>query len=283
MTSDDPANAPKKRQLPRRTLALFVLVLAASGLFACASPVSLGSFADPRAPTIGTPQLVVMTYNVNYGVAGDPSTVALIEESDAHIVFLQETTPEWQDAIEERLRERFPYQEWRDPSGGWAAGGGAILSHWPLHDVATSPSAAGWFEAIGAVIRSPFGDVRVAGVHLEPASSLTAALQVSSHHEAEIEAHIRAFDLDGDLPTIVAGDFNEERAGALRVLESMGFADAAGDYHPGVPTFEWHLRFMTLELQLDHVLHRHLESLSAHIVPGGRSDHQPVRATFRFR
>jgi endonuclease/exonuclease/phosphatase family metal-dependent hydrolase len=267
----------------KRGIIFLVLACAASGFFACASPVSLGSFGGARAPTVGTPQLVVMTYNVNYGVAGDALTLALIEESDAHIIFLQETTPEWQAAIEERTAERFPHQVWRSPSGGWAAGGSAVLSHWPLRDVEISPSAADWFEAIGAVVESPFGDVRVAGLHLEPAASLSAALRVSSHHEDEIQAHIQALELDGDLPTIIAGDFNEERAGALRTLESMGFVDAAGDYHPGVPTFEWHLRFMTLKLQLDHVLHHGLESLSAHIVQGGRSDHQPVRAAFRFR
>lgn len=272
-----------KRKTLKRGVFFLALACAASGFFACASPVSLGSFGEARTPTVGTPQLVVMTYNVNYGMSGDEATLALIEASDAHILFLQETTPEWQAAIEERVRERFPYQVWRDPSGGWAAGGGAILSHWPLREVETSPSAADWFEAIGAVVESPFGDVRVAGVHLEPASSLTAALQVSGHHEEEMQAHIHALQLDSDSPTIIAGDFNEERAGALRLLESMSFVDATGDYHPGVPTFEWHLRFMTLELQLDHILHRGLESLDAQIPQGGRSDHQPVRATFRFR
>lgn len=276
-------NASKKRKTLKRALLFLVLTCPASAFFACASPVSLGSFGTARAPSVGTPQLVVLTYNVNYGIGGDAATLALIEESDAHIIFLQETTAEWQAAIEERVRGRFAYQVWRDPSGRYAAGGGAILSHWPLRDIETSPSAAGWFEAIGAVVESPFGDVRVAGVHLEPAASLGAAMRVSAHHEDEIQAHIQAFALDGDLPTIIAGDFNEERAGALRTLEAMGFVDATDDYHPGVPTFEWPIGAMTLRLQLDHVLHRRLESLSAHIVSGGRSDHQPVRAAFRFR
>ena len=278
MKKSEPALKRKKR----RRLAVAALLGCVSTFFVWASPVSLGLMGAAKSPSAGRAQLVVLSYNVNYGVAGDASTVALIAESGANVVFLQETNDVWQAAIEERTRARFPYQYWRAPTGGYVAGGSAILSQWPLRDTETSPSPVDWFDAIGAIVETPHGAIRVVGLHLEPAVSLPALMRVSSHHQDEIDAHIEAFDLREDLPTIIAGDFNEERAGALRTLTGMGFADAVEDYAPGDATFDWSVGPFPLGLQIDHVLHRGLETLSAEVLQGGRSDHRAVRAAFRF-
>lgn len=272
----------KRSSKKGRRIAFVALLGGLAAFFAWASPVSLGSMGAVKSPSAGSAQLVVLSYNVNYGVEGDASTVALIAESGANVVFLQETTPRWQTAIEERTRDLFPYQYWRDPSGGYLAGGSAILSQWPLREMETSPSPVDWFEAIAAIVETPFGEMRVVGLHLEPAVSLPAVMRVSSHHQDEIHAHVAAFNLQEDRPTIIAGDFNEERAGALRALGGMGFSDAIDVYAPGDATFDWSVGPFPLGLQIDHVLHRGLEAMSAEVLGGGRSDHQAVRAEFRF-
>ena len=47
----------------------------------------------PAAPS--GPTVTLATYNVNYGVAGDPDTRKTIAELDADVVFLQETNEAW--------------------------------------------------------------------------------------------------------------------------------------------------------------------------------------------
>lgn len=282
MTKSEPVPKRKSNSKKRRRLIIGAVLCCLGAFFVWASPVSLGLMGAAKSPTPGSAQLVVLSYNVNYGVAGDASTVTLIAESGANVVFLQETTPRWQAAIEERTRDLFPYQYWRDPSGGYLAGGSAILSQWPLREMETSPSPVDWFEAISAIVETPFGELRVVGLHLEPAVSLPALMRVSSHHQDEIQAHIAAFGLSEALPTIIAGDFNEERAGALRALGGIGFVDAIDVYAPGDATFDWSVGPFPLGLQIDHVLHRGLETMSAEVLEGGRSDHRAVRANFRF-
>jgi endonuclease/exonuclease/phosphatase family metal-dependent hydrolase len=83
-----------------------------------------------------------------------------------------------------------------------------------------------------------------------------------------------------DLPTLVAGDFNEEDDGdAVRFLVSRGMSSVLGRFAPDQPTWRWPTMVGTLHRQLDHVFIDHrLEAVSAEIRAAGRSDHLPVIA-----
>jgi hypothetical protein len=65
------------------------------GLFLCV-PLACGEPRPARAarePEPGEPHVRVLSWNVNYGLAGCPQAVAAIRAAGADLVFLQETTP----------------------------------------------------------------------------------------------------------------------------------------------------------------------------------------------
>lgn len=257
--------------------------------YALISPVRLVDLKSPDAPIGAEEELVVVTYNVNFATGRNRfpaaslygSEVSALRAQNADIIVLQETNLFWQRMLGETLLDRFPHQYWREPTAPYAASGAAILSRFPLSPLEASPSPLGWFESISAIATTPHGDVRIAGVHLEPAVGVRPLLSATSHHRQEMLAHIDAFDLaNRDLPTIIAGDFNEERAGATRLLSTLGFENAVRRFATNDVTWKW----WPLKLQLDHIFANDaLEALSARVEVAGTSDHYPVRAAFRFR
>ena len=82
----------KKPDIP---VLMLVFLLALSG---CAQATR-----TPRNPSPDVPHIKVMSYNVNYGLAGDAS---IIEVIDCHVVFLQETTPDWEEVLREAFKEK---------------------------------------------------------------------------------------------------------------------------------------------------------------------------------
>ena len=82
-----------------------------------------------KAPAPGAPTLTVLTYNVNFGLAGDETTLQTLTGTDADLVLLQETTPEWETVVRARVKTTWPYQTWHHSAG---AGGLAVLSKRPF-------------------------------------------------------------------------------------------------------------------------------------------------------
>lgn len=235
---------------------------------------------EPAAP--GAERLKVLTYNVNFGIAGDAETLQAIERSGADLVFLQETTPDWHDAITHALGGRYPHMaEMRAP----AAGGQMILSRWPFEVKETTKSPVRWFPATRLVAETPLGNVQVLNVHLHPPVSKNGSwvlgyFTTGADRLAEIEAFAK--NLDPRLPTLVVGDFNEGGGGnAVRFLEERGARDAVSDHLGRRATWRWPFGAVTLRLQLDHVLYRGaLRPVDVEVREEGNSDHLPVAVTF---
>ncbi len=268
---------------------LLGLALVCSLTQGCASERAEGrsqrSHDEPRSPASG--ELVLLDYNVNYGLAGDPPTLAAIADSQADLVLLQETTLEWEQAIRDApaLSEAWPHMEFHHCCG---AGGLALLSRWPIVrfeviDPPANPDA--WFPAARAVVETPAGPVELLDVHLRPpvktaeqgwlaALSSTPAVRV-----AEIEHYLPA--LDPSLPTLIAGDFNEGDDGkALRVLADAGFVDVLARLRVRGHTWRWG----GLRARLDHVLvDERIEPISGEVLELGRSDHLPLRVRLRVQ
>jgi vancomycin resistance protein VanJ len=228
--------------------------------------------------------LVVATYNVNFGLAGDPATLAAIRETGADVVLLQETTPAWEAVIRRALARRYRHIEFRHDK--WPAGGVGFLSRHPLEQIEASPSPIGFFPAWRVVVRTPAGPVQLINLHLKPpvsrsGSYVSGYFTTPPEREREVKGHLAL--VKPELPTMVLGDFNESRGGGLSVLRKHRFRDALS--RSSAPTWRWRVGPFTLRGKLDHIVYdpRQLECLEARVLDAGRSDHLPVVARFRVR
>ncbi|MCB9597066.1 MAG: endonuclease/exonuclease/phosphatase family protein [Sandaracinaceae bacterium] len=243
-----------------------------------------GCVARAPAHAAPAPTLTVATYNLNYGIAGDPATMATLASSEADVLLLQEVSPAWRRALRRELAARWPHR--CVARSEWPAGGAAILSREPLRACARSSSPVGFFPAIAATVDTAVGSVRVVGIHLRPARAGLGVLEdlpeLPSDHRAELAAHLAAL-VDPALPTVFAGDFNEgDGEGAVGELATRGYASALAENAPDAATWRWPLLLMSIEKRLDHVLYdpRRLRCVDARVLRGGRSDHFAVVARF---
>ena len=256
----------------RALMVLFVLSVAS-----CSSPTR-----RPRAVPDNTASFTLMTFNVNYGLAGDPVTLGLIETTEADVVFLQETTPRWERSIRESVSTKFPHMEFRH-SGG--AGGLGVLSKLPfrVHDYMQAPS--GWFPSMRVVVQSSLGPVQVLQVHLHPpvserGSFASGYMTTGPVRAEELASFIKS--LDPALPALVVGDFNENYRGqAAKILYDRGMHSVLREYDPYQKTWRWKTSVGALRQTLDHVFYNpQLEPVNAAVAEEGRSDHFPIVATF---
>ena len=224
----------------------------------------------------------LLTYNVNYANPDVEASIRAIADADADVVLLQEITADWQRALVHRLEKQYPHRVFRLHSR--APGGLAVLSKLSIRDeeLLASPS---WFPAERLVVASDAGDVQILNVHLRPAidggSWIKGFFTTPPVRLREVETYWPK--LAHDLPTIVAGDFNEDTYGsALRFLEDHGLARVATT---GPKT--WHYQTShggkssdVLAMDIDHVLID--KSFVAHdgkVLDAGTSDHRPVLVT----
>jgi endonuclease/exonuclease/phosphatase (EEP) superfamily protein YafD len=262
---------------------LFPVVLAL--LAACSDSRSVQPVKPPQTTKPAKDQIRVMSYNVNFGVAGDESNIEAIRAAKPDVVFLQETNEQWEAALVAALGEHYPHRRF-DPPTDWAAGGMGVLSRLPIEkiDVLTAPKAP--FFAWRTVLDTTLGRIQVFNFHLRPPMSdggswVVGYFSTRADRLREMQYHLEA--LDPKMPAIMLGDFNEERdAGqALALLEERGFSDAIGQFHGKRRTWEWDVKGLTLKFQLDHIFHdAHFVPTAAEIVEAGRSDHKPIWADF---
>ena len=228
--------------------------------------------------------LRVMSYNVNFGLAGDRAGVTAVADAAADVVFLQETNSAWEAALTRGLKQRYPHRRFTPPAD-WPAGGMGVMSKFPIVTLEELPPAGGPFFAWRVVLDTNVGRIQVLNVHLRPPMSdggswVVGYFSTRDTRLHEIEAHVKS--LAPSLPTLVVGDFNEEADGlAVQALAKRGFVDAISTQHGNTPTWHWPLQGITLQFQLDHLLHdARLVATTSTIVSAGRSDHFPIWADF---
>jgi len=241
-----------------------------------ASSLGRERFEPPPAPA-GAPTLRVLSFNVNFGVGHDPRNIAAVAEADADLVLLQETTDASEAAFREALADAHPHVLFQYCCN---AGGLGVLSKHPIREeVWIEP--VDWFPAWRVVVDTPLGAVQALNVHLRPPMSdggswAAGYFTTRENRRTEIEAFWR--ELDPALPTIVAGDFNEdERGRAIEFLAERGLRSALPQVEPRAKTWRWQTKLGKLRLMLDHVVYGpQLELRSAEVLDRGTSDHLPV-------
>lgn len=231
------------------------------------------------SPALAGETLRIATYNVNFGLAGDPLTLQAIADTEADIIALQETNAEWQRAIEDELSDTFPHRVFHHCC---RAGGLALLSRFPVTIDKTVAGLEGWFPAWHATVNAPDGPIRLVVLHLRPPVSNTGNLftgyfLASAIHTAELEAFVGDLELDA-MPTVVLGDLNESPTGAaITALEHRGMTNALPRFDPDAVTWRWNTKLGEIVNTLDHVLvSSHFEVEGAEVLEIGRSDHLPV-------
>ncbi len=243
-------------------------------LGACAHPTRIA-----RAPA--GPHLTVQTYNLNLGLAGEPDTLAAIGAGDPDVVLLQETSEQWEPHIRREHGRRYPHMLFHPCCG---AGGLAILSKLPVALRAIIDSPVHWFPAMHAIAQTPIGPMQLLVVHLHPpvsetGSFLSGYFTTSGVRRRELDAFVA--ELDPDVPTLIAGDFNEPDGEAVGLLRDKGFSSALPEFDPGAVTWRWKLPIGNLRSRLDHVFYgRGLVPINARVQGLGRSDHLPVLGAF---
>lgn len=241
----------------------------------------------PRFEASDDAHLVVLTFNVNYGLAGDARNIEAVRDADADIVLLQETTEAGAEAFAEALVDDYPHLSFEDCCN---AGGLGYLSKHPilLDDYLEPPDIEGaWFPAWRVVVQTPLGPVQTLSVHLRPPVSDSGSWVSGQFTTPKIRAkEIEAFWalLDHDMPTIVAGDFNEGKNGrAVKFLEEQGMVSALPQVSRNAKTWHWPTKVGELTAMLDHVVYGPpLELVHAEVLDEGVSDHYPVRAVFKL-
>ncbi|MDP2307755.1 MAG: endonuclease/exonuclease/phosphatase family protein [Pseudomonadota bacterium] len=244
--------------------------------------LALAACAPPRAaPLPPGPGVSVLTYNVNFE-RFDPATVEAIAAVDADVVFLQETTREWEIAIRARLARVYPTMEFRhhDPDGGQAVlARGAVATH----DRRTSP--VGSFPAWCVVVDTAVGPLQVLHVHLHPPLDerglISGYFTTGGLRRAEMEDYLGCFSTPPDL---IVGDFNEEEGDAVDLIAAQGLLDAAAAFPPPRRTWEWDHWSGQLVGRPDHVFHAAaLVAASVAVREAGASDHRPLTVELRRR
>jgi endonuclease/exonuclease/phosphatase family metal-dependent hydrolase len=242
-----------------------------------------GSLGRPHPATLppapaGAPELRVLSFNINYGVGHDPRNVAAVAEADADLVLLQETTEESEQAFREALADRYPHMLFRDCCN---AGGLGVLSKHPIRSEAYLEPTVGWFPAWRVVVDTPLGPVQALDVHLRPPMSdggswVAGYFSTRDVRREEIEAFWGA--IDPELPTVIAGDFNEDAQGrAIAFLAEHGLRSALPQVDPRAKTWRWQTKVGKLRMMLDHVVYGpELELRAAEVMDRGTSDHFPL-------
>lgn len=226
-------------------------------------------------------RLRILSYNVNFGLAGDIAGVRAIGNAKADLVVLQETNPAWESALIGTLGRRYPHVRFADPDG-MPAGGLGVMSRFPIVALDTLPSDGGFFFAWRIVLDTNLGRIQLLNVHLRPPTTdngnwVVGLFSTRGDRLRELTKHLAA--LDPTLPTVIAGDFNEEGNGlALGRARERGYTDAIAQHAGTAPTWQWRLPTgMTLTYQLDHILYdARLTVVGARIEQTGRSDHKPI-------
>ncbi len=88
--------------------------------------------------------------------------------------------------------------------------------------------------------------------------------------------------LDPAIPTLIAGDFNEDESGkAHGWLRGQGYENPLKRFAPKAMTWRWETRLKTFTNRFDFILHdARLTATAAKVLNAGSSDHLPVVVTF---
>jgi endonuclease/exonuclease/phosphatase family metal-dependent hydrolase len=248
-----------------------------------AAGVALTAAVAPRAiprrqPEATGPVLRVLTANLLVGHAAADAVVALVRQRDADVLFVQELTSDAADRLQSaRLGELLGHQVIQPRREG--AGGSGIYAR---HVLTGEPAAAAGLSAARCTARLqlPSGRaVQVVCIHAPPPKPWSA------RGAARWRTALAALPPPGELPSVLAGDFNATLDHAeLRSVLRRGYVDVASEAGRGlIPTWGPEPHGRPGLLTIDHILadaRCAVGITSVHRLPG--TDHRAVYAELRL-
>lgn len=237
--------------------------------------------ACAAGPNICLP-LRVMSYNMLGIPRADYTTqIAVIRDSGADIVALQEVSEGAAAAIESELVVLYPYRS-LTPYG---IPGTGLLSKYPILSAEAFQLASGGLWNTRAVLDMNGVSVTVISAHPPPPAWALAG-GYRSRGRDEIR-QLTAIASDGS-PTLLVGDFNiVDQAPDYRLLTDAGLRDSFREAGWGFGS-TWHDGFGRTNLlfplvRLDYIWHTdHFRVVDARVGPSAESDHRPVIADLVF-
>lgn len=247
-----------------------------------------------RVPAKSKRQLRLVTYNLNWGKKewhhGKPTeSVKAIQSLQPDIILLQEATEKWQDYLRPALHHHYPYRHYLlDDS----ATGMAVLSKYPVSHMELLPVKYGRHFAQLFQVQTPKGNIQMMNVHLLPPLTKGDGLGLFAHAlwtTGSLRRYEMAYFYDfitPNMPTIIAGDFNESHYGAAgQLLYSHGFQNALLVQNDNAATWHWPvLGIFRLTRRIDHIYYNKALCLKKlFILHEGSSDHFPIMGDFTFQ
>jgi len=252
-----------------------------------ASALLLGLLCGCRsthvAQTPAGPHVRVLTYNVNWGGARPDLAVGAIRDSDADIVCLQESTPQWERHLRQALPE-YSFAQFRN-SKLRMGGGLAFLAKVPAEEIAYIPSETEWFDGWIMKFHTTIGPLQVLNVHLRPPISNSGSWvsgYFTTRDDRQQEMELFYGKRDPQTPLLVMGDFNDhEHSAVAQWLKAQQLSNALPQFDRYSPTWKWKTSVLTLKRRMDHIFYSpELDCAAARVISAGASDHFPVEAIF---
>lgn len=227
----------------------------------------------------------VATYNVNWGNADLKELTATIQRAGADVVCLQESTALSEQHLQDSLKAVYPHMRFQGHEGRLAAERFGFLSKLPLRNVRFVPPRHGLFGTYCADIDVSGQTLQIINVHLAPLlvprgagvwDAYAALRQMEQTHSDEMRQITK--EINRDIPTIIAGDFNSlATLQAPLLLKKAGFTDsfaAVTTNADSQPTWRWQLRSGTWALRIDYLFHSsHFMTQKSEVQESNASDH----------
>jgi endonuclease/exonuclease/phosphatase family metal-dependent hydrolase len=223
-----------------------------------------------------TNNLRVMTFNTANDFIEPMRLLALLHESKADIVGLEELSPRNAEALQENLLAEYPHRLIQ----GKRFDGKALLSRHPIerHSFFTLLTPRPYIEAQVMVDGRA---VHIFVVHAPAPNYRQMEIRSSAYCEPDIQSLIERGNFDQ--PTIYMGDFNFiDQSSPYRMMRKAGLTDTfrAAGRGAGL-TFPTRFQYLPIKLplmlRLDYIwTTQHFKPLSSRVGVGYGSDHLPV-------
>lgn len=246
-----------------------------------------GLFLPSLVSSNGSETLTVMTYNVADGLVSPNSLVAVIRDSDADIVALEELGEEQAIAISQDLRDIYPYQELH----GYGIPGKGLLSRYPILDEELFYLQAQRLPYLRVVIAVDEIGERIEAVELTVivAHSPPPNVGVKGYFEHPFAASeivsVTQMAREGE-PSILMGDFNlVDQNDNYGLLEEAGLRDAfrVAGWGFGATWPARKLEPLWPVVRVDYVWYTsQFHATRAWVGPDAGSDHLPVLAELEW-